>query len=124
MSDIDRRIAKEVMGEPEPSDPPPSMFARSAQYNWRGRWTGTDYHNPTYEWVPLPFSEYLDYAMKAAEHLLTINDTLRVRWAHVSHEYSWEACVEFVNGEYSEEAGGNTLPEAICKLLLEMKEER
>lgn len=131
MSKLDRRIAVEVMGEPEP-EPASNSFVEDAQIdshddilyysdggNWHLWYVGG---RGTFGWVPNAFSTNLDQAMKAAEKLkpkiggsiyLNYNFGLQEWWA-------WDAD-SFGRG-WDKAARGDSAPEAICCLLIALKE--
>lgn len=135
--ELDRRVAIEVMGEPEPepakeidvwgnlvySDGGPiPVHNKSKGGNWRiARIYG---RGDKPEWKPLPFSTFPDHAMRAVRHVLNEHKAegalLRIEHEPLRDEPAW-----FVNLNWphpAKFARGQTPPEAICNLLLTLKE--
>lgn len=140
--ELDRRIAEEIMGEPEPNPPEIDdwggavldgislqgavgpMFAgpRSPGGNWRvvDRW-GTD----GYEWQPRPFSTDLDQAMRALIEVLGGDAGFQVEFNLILPEpwLVYNPTPPFGRHRESLQAPGLTLPIAICNLLLALRGE-
>ncbi len=136
--ELDRRIAVEVMGEPEPDKPELiecrseegevvgfsySMDTPSPGGNWR--MVQIYEHGDEPEWEPISFSSDLNQAMRAVDKYFLDRGA---RGSRVLIEYrpaegveSWRAWLGDFLGS-SRGASGNTAAEAVCNLLLALKE--
>jgi hypothetical protein len=141
LSELNRRIAIEVMGEPEPTIPTrskPSEYSESQVTNYLADSTAGWYiwlrsrrmrGEDEYEWVPLRFSEDMDLAMRAVDKVLEENDSLVSLGLGYTPgiEYSpWAAILldAAVSDAEQVEAYGDSAPEAICRCLLAYAEGR
>lgn len=120
---MDRRIAVEVMGEEEPARPPNGFLPAPARLTENWLWA-----YPQMEWRPAPFSSNLDHAMRAWGHYCSV-------WKQrhrdhplelvIKHEAGWEEPFAAHTGYFMYPTRlGQTLPEAICNLLLALGEDR
>jgi hypothetical protein len=130
--DLDTQIAELVMGEPEP-DPwlsdVPGTYGNSPE-NWVCTHRPMSEHMPL-TWEPLPFSSDLDLAMRASEtwmnkvHLDKQEEGLVMFYRRFDTP-PFMVSVKDAYGTVARCQGtGETLPEAICRLLLALvKEEK
>lgn len=123
--ELNRRIAIEVMGDPEPQYAPYNMHSRSKGGCWHGEWANEDYYNPVYVWKPLNFSEVMDLAMRAVDEVLKdIEEQGITGYAFLDLMYwpgkkPWQATIETENWQLQWHGNGDTAPEAICHCLLD-----
>lgn len=135
MKELDRRIAIEVMGEPEPSMPSKEVISDAyadAHDNLLHYSEGGNWHlwyvggRGKMGWVPNSFSTSLDLAMRAVDKYVedTGLDSIPNDFLVMSYglygppaDKLWQC-----HFSYPRTASGKTLPEAICRLLLALGE--
>lgn len=121
--ELDRRIAIEVMGHSVPEEWPVKPGSYSDDGNW---WVKEEDGMCT--WQPLPFSTNLEYAMTAVDKYFegwrqrnpNLNPSIVMDYVP-DLESPWRTAEELGKEPYG---FGHTLPEAICNLLLALKEEK
>lgn len=127
--ELDRRIAEGVFGELEPL--PPTIEQDTGEQSAGGNWV-IEKAMPGYRagvWKPLSFSSSLDLATRAVDKFLLdifLTDSLWLSLSYYAPAKEWMADFAYMfNEPYLEEAGnslGSSAPEAICRLLLKLKE--
>lgn len=141
LRELNKRIAVEVIGEPQPTIPTRSKPSRhfdsgvedylapftAGWYIWlrSRRRRGED----EYEWVPWRFSEELNLAMRAVDKVLKENDhlvSLGLGYTPGIDYSPWAATLLDAASSDNEqvEAYGDSAPEAICRCLLAYVEGR
>lgn len=121
--ELDRRIAETIFGEPEP--PPPTLDMDTGEDSPGGVWSVAK-AMPGFRagvWQPESFSTNLDLAMRAV-------DKYRADVKGVYPDYEGALYMEYLPGHdpaFEADMGngygeGQTLPEAICRLLLALVE--
>lgn len=113
MTELDRRIAVEIMGEPQPTwrrpETPTLVYVpETSEAWWRGSWN--------HDWTPHPFSSNLEYAMKAVDKVRG-NEMSNLGLTYLP-DRTWKAGGL---GSVHTQRGG-TAPKAICNLLLALTE--
>lgn len=134
MNDLDRRIAIEIMGEEEPKALRPSqdeidrgmavlsLHQISLKRNWEAYCIYANGDIP--EWHPMPFSSSLEEALRAVDKLLAELSEKTGRNLDLSMVYEPNTLEPFHTYCHFRHGYGNTLPEAICNLLLALKEKQ
>jgi hypothetical protein len=112
---LDRRIAVEALGEPEPSMSGDRLAVSSPVSkgdNWRIAWSSYGTDEP--KWVPMPFSFSFTYATRAADHFFGPDPHLMIeRYRnHQTGELEWSVYHD-MKWSY-----GETLPLALCRLIV------
>ena len=132
--ELDRRIAVEVMGEPEPSAPRmeagpwgdvvvDEKGAAVATPSPGGNWRVTSRYETgdVPEWVPLPFSTDFDTAMRAVDEVQKRDDRFLVEMVYRLHVWGVAGGVFRGEGQWFGEVDDVTherLPAEIRKLVL------
>lgn len=145
-NEIDRRIAIEIMGEPEP--PPVTVDRWGSLYldgkklkggilPWGspacspgGNWTVREVYGEDYTWRPMRFSSRLELAELALDkYFAEMHPHDENHYPEMFMEYRYgeedRYFVEILDGRHDANENNSfayTLPEAICKLLLALKE--
>lgn len=119
--ELDRRIAIEVMREPEPTyEIPEEAVLRgtgvitSGYFSGGGNWEALDLYPEGETWKPIRFSSNLEHAMKAVHELM--GDEPHLLMEYYRNIQTGE--LEYMAYDSMRYGHGPTLPIAICRLLL------
>lgn len=122
MNELDRRIAEEVMGEPEP--PVPGFRVDCPIHSLRGNWR---YYDDADRWRPVRFSSSMGLAMCVVDKVLVDYGLAKVVWFTLDYlpalkpENRWCATFRAQHGRrYSPPAYAPTASEAIVRCVLEL----
>lgn len=133
--ELDRRIAIEVMGEPEPEYPIPDYAVMrgggvitSGYFSEGGNWEAIDLYPGGPTWLPRCFSVDLTLAMSVMDKWFGVDERYKYYWLGLDYDPemavgNWTASLVNTDKEAEEQATGDTLPEAICNLLLALVDE-
>lgn len=105
--DIDHEIAELIMGESQPA--PPTLYMDTGEKS--GEWMVE-----SGRWVPRPYSSQIDEAMRAVEKFSGGEPTLLMEY----YRNKQTGELEFMAYDDMKYGYGDTLPEAICNLLLKL----
>lgn len=118
IEELDRQIAEQVFGEPEPGGPPAEYMDRSIKGEWRAV-PALEEEEGNYVWRPLSYTREPHHAMRAVDEVFKEYPGAGVT---VKIFFDGDASTKVVASHHGVAVFGAGIEEAMMRLLLELKD--